>query len=81
MRGDFISVKFIMKGRLIIQHQTIVPATPDTKTQPMLMTKRIGSTTYRVTAHFSQTNRESLDDKILRLIRDDTVSGRAVVDY
>jgi hypothetical protein len=30
--------------------------------------KRIGSTTYVVSVRFSQTNRETLQDKVLRLI-------------
>jgi hypothetical protein len=33
------------------------------------MQKRIGSTTYEVAVHFSQTSKETLDDKIMRLIR------------
>jgi len=70
-----------MKGRLIILQQTIAPAAPDTHAQSMLMTKRIGSTTYRVTVHFSQTSRETLDDKIIRLIRNETASGKAVVNH
>lgn len=69
----------IMKGRLIILKQTIAPAAPDTQTQPMLMTKRIGSTTYRVTVHFSQSSSEGLNDKIMRLIRNDMAGGKVVV--
>lgn len=30
--------------------------------------KRIGSTTYLVSVHFSRTGRETLDDKLMRLI-------------
>jgi hypothetical protein len=36
-------------------------------TQP-LFTKRIGSTTYTVSVHFSQTSKETAEDKLLRLI-------------
>ncbi|MDR1764896.1 MAG: transposon-encoded TnpW family protein [Lachnospiraceae bacterium] len=32
---------------------------------------RIGSTTYTVTIHFSETSTETLDDKILRLAQND----------
>jgi hypothetical protein len=32
-------------------------------------TKRIGSTNYRVSVHFSKTSRETIDDKILRLAK------------
>jgi hypothetical protein len=69
----------IMKGRLIIPRATEAPAMPDNHPQPMLMTKHIGSTTYRVTVHFSRTSQETLDDKIIRLIRNDTAVGKAVV--
>ena len=36
--------------------------------KPLRMTKRIGSTTYKVTIHFSKTSRETLQNKMLRLI-------------
>lgn len=36
-----------------------------------VFTKRIGSTTYRVSVHFSNTSRETVDDKILRLMRNE----------
>ena len=35
------------------------------------MTKRIGNTTYNVSAQFSQTSTETLDKKILRMIKND----------
>ena len=34
-------------------------------------TKRIGSTNYRVSVHFSKTSRETIDDKILRLVKNE----------
>lgn len=34
-------------------------------------TKRIGSTIYRVSVHFSKTSRETMNDKILRLIKNE----------
>ena len=37
-----------------------------------MFTRRIGSTTYRVSVHFSQTNKETAKDKIARLVRNDT---------
>ena len=40
--------------------------------------RRIGSTTYRVGVHFSATARESFDDKVIRMIRNDS-SGRKAV--
>ena len=36
--------------------------------QPHKLLKRIGSTTYEVSVHFSQTSKETAQDKILRLI-------------
>ena len=36
--------------------------------EPLTMQKRVGSTTYVVTARFSYKNAETLEDKILRLI-------------
>ena len=35
---------------------------------PVNLTKRIGSTTYVVAVHFSQTSKETLEDKLLRLM-------------
>jgi hypothetical protein len=35
------------------------------------MTKRIGLTTYKVTVHFSQTSKETIADKLIRLIEHD----------
>lgn len=35
---------------------------------PTKFLQRIGSTTYVVSVHFSQTNQQTLDDKLLRLI-------------
>ncbi len=39
--------------------------------------KRVGSTVYHVKVHFSQTSKETVQDKILRLIRNDTPDGKA----
>ena len=36
--------------------------------EPHKLLKRIGSTTYEVSVHFSQTSKETAQDKILRLI-------------
>ncbi|MDR1892275.1 MAG: transposon-encoded TnpW family protein [Oscillospiraceae bacterium] len=45
--------------------------------QPGFFTKRIGNTTYRVGVHFSGTNSETAQDKISRLIRNETEAGKA----
>jgi hypothetical protein len=36
--------------------------------EPLKMLKRIGSTTYVVNVRFSETSKETVEDKILRLI-------------
>ena len=35
---------------------------------PTILLKRIGSTTYKVTVRFSGTSKETMEDKLLRLI-------------
>lgn len=35
------------------------------------ISRRIGSTTYRVNVHFSETSKENMQDKMLRLIKND----------
>jgi hypothetical protein len=35
------------------------------------MLRRIGATNYRVTIHFSDTSRETMSDKILRMVRNE----------
>jgi len=40
-------------------------------TGPFIMRRTIGSTAYEVAVYFSQTSRETLADKILRLIRNE----------
>ena len=46
--------------------------------EPVMMQKRIGSTTYMVSVHFNPTSKETMNDKILRLIRNEATSGKAV---
>ena len=41
--------------------------------KPLHITKRIGSTTYKVSVHFSRTSRETMGDKLVRLIERDAV--------
>lgn len=38
--------------------------------QPDLV-KRIGKTTYKVKVHFSETNKETMNDKIIRMLRNE----------
>ena len=49
--------------------------TPDAAAEqtdkPLRLTKRIGSTTYKVSVHFSETSKETMGDKIIRLMEKD----------
>ena len=47
-----------------------------TPQEPYRFTKRLGSTTYRVGVHFSKTSKETMNDKIIRLIKNEAVSGK-----
>ena len=44
-----------------------------------VFTKRIGSTNYRVNVHFSKTSRETVNDKIIRMIKNET-AGKAAAE-
>ena len=52
------------------QHQ-YTPAGQAVQSPPAIMRKRIGSTTYRVRVHFSGAGAETMNDKILRLVRNE----------
>jgi len=38
------------------------------------MTKKVGNTTYEVHIHFSETSKETMTDKVLRLIQNEVMS-------
>ena len=42
--------------------------------------RRIGQTTYRVGIHFSDTSRETMDEKIIRLIQNEAADGKAAIN-
>ena len=42
---------------------------------PATMVRKIGKTTYKVCIHFSQTSKETMEDKLLRLIKNDIRNG------
>ena len=44
---------------------------PKRQAEPQILLKRVGSTSYKVAVHFSKTSKETLNDKILRLIRNE----------
>ena len=45
-----------------------------------VISKRIGQTTYRVKIYFNQTSRETMDEKIIRIIRNEAAVGKAVIN-
>ena len=49
-----------------------MPTSAQSTNKPLCLTKRISSTTYKVKVHFSKTSKETIDDKVIRLIRMDT---------
>ena len=44
---------------------------PEQRDECPVLVKKIGKTTYRVTIHFSATNRETMNDKIKRMLRNE----------
>lgn len=57
------------KGADTMQTNTVPKE--QTPSEPRSFTKRIGSTNYRVSVHFSKTSRETINDKILRLVKNE----------
>ena len=52
----------------ITANDAVNPETISPPDQPVIMLKRIGSTTYQVAVHFSETSRETMNDKVTRMI-------------
>ena len=46
-----------------------------TENNNVFLTRHIGHTTYRVRVHLSETAEETMEDKILRLIRNDGMTN------
>jgi len=44
------------------------------RSEPVKLLERIGSTTFKVTVHFSDSKTETMEDKILRLIEREAMS-------
>lgn len=40
-----------------------------------IIRKEIGKTTYSVSIHFSKTSKETVNDKLLRMMKNDIVNG------
>ena len=47
---------------------TVLAMMTDHQAEPTTLLKRIGSTVYTVAVHFSQAEKETMGDKVLRLI-------------
>jgi len=58
-----ILIYYFKRGQFLMQKDK----TPADK-QPVTLLKRIGSTTVEVIVHFSNTDNETLEDKLLRLM-------------
>jgi hypothetical protein len=62
-----------MNSIIINQHEAQPEQEAKIQGKPPKVLKKIGTTTYEVGVHFSETSRETLSDKILRLIRSETL--------
>lgn len=58
-------------GKDIFMSKTDNTPTNESETEQPGFEKRIGNTLYQVNVHFSETSKETLTDKILRLIRNE----------
>ena len=48
-----------------------------TPQEPRRFVKRIGSTNYRVNVHFSDTSKETVNDKIIRMVKNEAAGKTA----
>ena len=51
-------------------------ATKNQQDKPFRFNKRIGSTNYNIAVYLSKTSRETMNDKIIRLIKNDIAARR-----
>lgn len=64
-------------------HYTRVAAYPQerkeniTNAKYTYLTRRVGSTTYKVRVYFNEAGQETMEDKIIRLIRNDALDSKA----
>ena len=52
----------------------------ENKKQELFIVRRIGGTTYKVKVAFSETEKETMEDKILRMIRNEVVTNDGTSD-
>ena len=65
---------FFMEDNSLPMNENKATATQKPAEKPVLV-KKIGNTTYNVVVHFSETSKETLEDKVKRLILNDCVNG------
>ena len=51
-----------------MQNDIINATTSKESAEPLKYDKRIGSTVYRVTAHYSRTSSDTIEDKLIRMM-------------
>ena len=54
---------------------TVLAMMPDQQAEPTTLLKRIGSTVYTVAVHFSQTEKVTMGEKLLRLIEGEVMKN------
>ena len=57
--------------------KAVTPETVTPPDKPVYMLKRIGTTTYRISVHLSKTSKETMGDKISRMIKNETLGKAA----
>ena len=72
-KEGYLSKSITTEDKDIASVMTPASDTASQPDKPVIMLKRIGSTTYTVAVHFSETSKETMDDKIVRLIKREAV--------
>ena len=62
-----------MREACLLQQTTVSKERPQDANR---FSKRVGSTIYRVNVHFSRTSKETANDKIIRLIKNESAAGK-----
>ena len=65
---------------MIFQHGGKLPMAKNKSSNFSYMTRRIGSTTYKVKVVFNENGTETMEDKILRLIRNEVITTAGTCD-
>jgi hypothetical protein len=62
------AVIYFLKGSSMQKNQMSKAMMSNTKTEPAVLLHRVGSTIFRVNVHFSRSGKETMEDKVLRII-------------